>query len=211
VQHLAALTPDEKPHCERIAALALQLFKETQHLHGLPDECQEWLEAGALLCNVGLVISHDRHHLHSYYVIRNTELLTGFTDHEIELIALVARYHRKSAPKARHPEYARLGESDQYVVQVLGGLLRVAAGLDRTRSKAVTAVHAKGGENGAPLRLVVETEAGADAELELYSARSRQDLLAEALGVEVQIEAKKPRPRRGPRPAAEETAAGPGR
>ncbi|HEY3239953.1 MAG TPA: Ppx/GppA phosphatase family protein [Acidimicrobiia bacterium] len=211
VQHLAALTPDEKPHCERIAALALQLFEETQHLHGLPDECQEWLEAGALLCNVGLVISHDRHHLHSYYVIRNTELLTGFTDHEIELIALVARYHRKSAPKARHPEYARLGESDQYVVQVLGGLLRVAAGLDRTRSKAVTAVHAKGGENGAPLRLVVETEAGADAELELYSARSRQDLLAEALGVEVQIEAKKPRPRRGPRPAAEETAAGPGR
>ena len=202
VQHLAALTPDEKPHCERIAALALELFEETQHLHGLPDECQEWLEAGALLCNVGLVISHDRHHLHSYYVIRNTELLTGFTDHEIELIALVARYHRKSAPRARHPEYARLGEDDQYMVRVLGGLLRIAAGLDRTRSKAVTGIRAKGGENGAPLRLVVETEAGADAELELYSARSRQDLLAEALGVEVHIEAKKQRARResNPRP-----------
>ncbi len=193
VQHLAALTPEEKPHCERIADLALQLFEDTQHLHGLPDECEEWLEAAALLCNVGLVISHDRHHLHSYYVIRNTELLTGFTDHEIELIALVARYHRKSAPKARHPEYARLGEDDQYMVRVLGGLLRVAAGLDRTRSKAVTRVRAKGGADGAPLRLVVETEAGADAELEIYSARSRQDLLAEALGVEVLIEAKKPR------------------
>jgi exopolyphosphatase/guanosine-5'-triphosphate,3'-diphosphate pyrophosphatase len=196
VQHLAALTPDEKPHCERIAALALQLFEQTQHLHGLPDECQEWLEAAALLCNVGLVISHDRHHLHSYYVIRNTELLTGFTDHEIELIALVARYHRKSAPKSRHPEFARLAEADQYVVQVLGGLLRVAAGLDRTRSMAVTGVKAKGGNDGSPLRLVVETEPGANAELELYSARSRQDLLAEALGVEVRIEAKKQRARR---------------
>jgi exopolyphosphatase/guanosine-5'-triphosphate,3'-diphosphate pyrophosphatase len=195
VQHLAALTPDEKPHCERIAALALQLFEETQHLHGLPDECQEWLEAAALLCNVGLVISHDRHHLHSYYVIRNTELLTGFTDHEIELMALVARYHRKSAPKARHPEYARLGEDDQYVVRVLGGLLRIAAGLDRTRSKAVTGVKAKGGERGAPLRLVVEVDPGADAELELFSARSRQDLLAESLGVDVHIEARKPRRR----------------
>ena len=193
VQHLAALTPDEKPHCERIAALSLQLFEATRHLHGLPHECEEWLEAAALLCNVGLVISHDRHHLHSYYVIRNTELLTGFTDHEIEIIALVARYHRKSAPKARHPEYARLAEADQYVVQVLGGLLRVAAGLDRTRSMAVKSVKAKGGDNGSPLRIVVETEPGADVDLELYSARSRQDLLAEALGVEVRIEARKPR------------------
>jgi len=200
VQHLAALTPDEKPHCERIAALALQLFAETRHLHGLPEESREWLEAAALLCNVGLVISHDRHHLHSYYVIRNTELLTGFTDHEIEMMALVARYHRKSAPKARHPEYARLGETDQYVVRVLGGLLRVAAGLDRTRSRAVTGVRAKGGGDGAPLRLVVETEPDADAELELYSARSRQDLLAEALGVEVRIEAKKRRARRETNP-----------
>jgi exopolyphosphatase/guanosine-5'-triphosphate,3'-diphosphate pyrophosphatase len=196
VQHLAALTPDEKPHCERIAALALQLFEQTQHLHQLPDECEEWLEAGALLCNVGLVISHDRHHLHSYYVIRNTELLTGFTDHEIELIALVARYHRKSAPKARHPEFARLGEGDQYIVQVLGGLLRIAAGLDRTRSMAVTGVKAKGGQDGTPLRLIVETEPGSEVELELYSARSRQDLLAEALGVEVHIEAKKAPARR---------------
>ncbi|MGH8993455.1 MAG: Ppx/GppA phosphatase family protein [Acidimicrobiia bacterium] len=196
VQHLAALTPDERPHCERIAAMALQLFAETEHLHRLPYECQEWLEAAALLCNVGLVISHDRHHLHSYYVIRNTELLAGFTDHEIELIALVARYHRKSAPKARHPEYARLDESDQYVVKVLGGLLRVAAGLDRTRSMAITRVRAKGGENGAPLRIVAETAPGVDVDLELYSARSRQDLLAEALGVEVRIEAKKKPARR---------------
>jgi exopolyphosphatase/guanosine-5'-triphosphate,3'-diphosphate pyrophosphatase len=195
VQHLAALTPDERPHCERIAAMALQLFEETKHLHGLAHECKEWLEAAALLCNVGLVISHDRHHLHSYYVIRNTELLTGFTDHEIEMIALVARYHRKSAPKARHPEYARLEPDDQYVVQVLGGLLRVAAGLDRTRSMAVTGVRAKGGDDGSPLRIIVETEAGSDADLELYSARSRQDLLAEALGVEVRIEARKPRAR----------------
>ncbi len=192
VQHLATLTPDEKVHCERIAMLALQLFEETRKLHKLPDECQEWLQAAALLCNVGLVLSHDRHHLHSYYVIRNTELLTGFTNREIELIALVARYHRKSAPKARHPEWARLGPDDQHVVQVLAGVLRVAAGLDRTRSKAITGVKAEGGRGGKPLRLLVETDAGADAELELYSARSRQDLLAEALGLDIEIEVIRP-------------------
>jgi len=188
VLHLAALVPGEREHCERIAALALQLFEGTRHLSGLSEEAEEWLEAAAILQNVGLVISHDGHHLHSYYVIRNSELLTGFTDHEIELIALVARYHRKSTPKARHTEYARLQGRDQHVVQALSGILRIAAGLDRTRSGAVSRLRVDGGGKGKPLRILVETSPGADAELELYSARNRKDLLEEALGVSVDIE-----------------------
>jgi exopolyphosphatase/guanosine-5'-triphosphate,3'-diphosphate pyrophosphatase len=188
VLHLMGLMPGETAHCERISALASRLFEGTRHLHDLPDQCQEWLEAAGLLCNVGLVISHDRHHLHSYYVIRNSELLTGFTDHEIEMIALVARYHRKSAPKDRHTEYARLAPADQHVVRVLAGLLRVAAGLERTRSGVVTGVRVKGGHGDKPLRLLVETIPDADAELELYSARSRQELMAQTLGVSVEME-----------------------
>ena len=188
VLHLAALVPGEKEHSERIAALALQLFEGTRHLSALSDEAEEWLEAAALLQNVGLVISHDRHHLHSYYVIRNSELLTGFTDHELEIIALVARYHRKSTPKARHPEYARLHEADQRVVEILSGLLRIAAGLDRTRAGAVSRLRVEGGRGGDPLRILVETAPGADADLELYSARNRKDLLEDALGATVEIE-----------------------
>jgi exopolyphosphatase / guanosine-5'-triphosphate,3'-diphosphate pyrophosphatase len=195
VLHLAALAPGEKSHCERIAALAQQLFEETRHLLALPDECEEWLEAASLLCNVGLVISHDRHHLHSYYVIRNSELLTGFTDHEIEMIALVARYHRKSMPRSRHPEYTQLSEADQRTVQLLAGILRIAAALDRTRSGAVTGIRARGGKDGKPLRLLVETTPGVDAELELYSARSRQGLLADALGLDIVIAVSAPRSR----------------
>ena len=187
VLHLAALVPGEKEHCERIAALALQLFEGTRHLSGLSDEAEEWLEAAALLQNVGLVISHDRHHLHSYYVIRNSELLTGFTEHEIEIIAMVARYHRKSMPKGRHAEYASLPEGDQRVVEILSGILRIAAGLDRTRCGAVRQIRADGGAHGEPLRVLVETAPGLDAELELYSAVNRKDLLEQALGVTVEI------------------------
>jgi exopolyphosphatase/guanosine-5'-triphosphate,3'-diphosphate pyrophosphatase len=188
VLHLAALAPSEREHCDRIAALAGQLFEGTRHLSGLSDEAEEWLEAAAILQNVGLVISHDRHHLHSYYVIRNSELLRGFTQHEIEIIALVARYHRKSTPKARHPEYARLHEVDQRVVDVLSGILRVAAGLDRTRCGAVSRLRVDDGAKGEPLRIMVETAPGVDADLELYSARNRKDLLEQALGVTVEIE-----------------------
>lgn len=186
VLHLARLAPGEREHCERISALALELFEGTRTVHGLSGECEEWLQAASLLCNVGLVISHDRHHLHSYYIIRNAELLTGFTDREIELIALVARYHRKSAPKDRHPEYVRLEAGDQYIVRVLAGILRIAASLDRTRSGAVRHVTVEGGSGHGPLQVLLDASPEAAA-LELYSANSRKSLLSEALGLPVEI------------------------
>lgn len=185
VVHLAALTPGERDHGERVADLAIQLFEGTRHRHGLDDAYEELLEAAGLLCNIGLAVSHDRHHHHSYYLIRNTDLLTGFTDHEIELIALVARYHRKSAPKASHAEFARLGADDKRVVRTLAGLLRVAVGLDRTRQGIVERLRVE--DRGARGLAVVAHTGGADAELELYSARQRVDLLADVFAIPIDV------------------------
>ena len=84
-----------------------------------------------------MFLSHAQHHKHSYYVIRGTDRLAGFNDDEVERIALVARYHRKSEPKAKHPEFAALDEDDQHEVAVLAGLLRVAIGLDRNHAGRV--------------------------------------------------------------------------
>jgi exopolyphosphatase/guanosine-5'-triphosphate,3'-diphosphate pyrophosphatase len=184
VAHLAALTPGEAEHAQRVAELACQLFEGSRPLHGLDQANEELLEAAALLCNVGLAISHERHHLHSYYVIRNSDVLAGFTDHEIELIAQVARYHRKSSPKARHIDFARLGEADQTIVRTLAGLLRVAVALDRTRTGVVRGVKV---EVSCRQKLVVTAVTDGDAELELYSARLRAGLLEEALAVPVEI------------------------
>src|SRR4029079_9682033 len=97
IRALAERCDDDLTHSAHVATLALQLFDSTEKLHGLAGDAREYLEAGALLANVGLVISHSKHHLHSYYVIRNSEL-TGLTDNEIEIMAQIARYHRKSAP-----------------------------------------------------------------------------------------------------------------
>jgi len=184
VLHLASLTPGEKTHSERVTELAIQLFEGTRERHQLPERYEELLEAAGLLANVGLAISHDRHHLHSYYVIRNTDLLKGFGDHEVELIALIARYHRKSTPKARHAEFARLPAADQQAVRVLAGLLRIAVGLDRSREGTVRGLSVNGGKK--KVVIGVDTD-GADAELELYSAAARKDLLEEALGLPVEL------------------------
>jgi exopolyphosphatase/guanosine-5'-triphosphate,3'-diphosphate pyrophosphatase len=184
IRVLAERCDDDLTHSAHVAALALQLFDSTELQHGLPTEAREYLEAGALLANVGLVISHSKHHLHSYYVIRNSEL-TGLTDAEIEIIAQIARYHRKSAPKASHAEFGRLSPDDQRLVKTLAGILRVAIGLDRSHDGRVRSVMAQMRND----RLVVEAVAkrGKEISLELYTANDRSDLLEEVLGKRVGI------------------------
>ena len=113
VLDLGELMDEDPPHSAQVARLALELFDATRERHGLGDDAREILEAAALLCNVGMFLSHAQHHKHSYYVIRGTDRLAGFNDDEVERIALVARYHRKSEPKARHPEYAALARRHQ--------------------------------------------------------------------------------------------------
>jgi len=186
VDHLAAACDDDPGHSAHVAVLALQLFDATAPVHGLDETSREYLEAGALLANIGLSVSHAKHHKHSYYLIRNTDRLVGLTDHEIEMIALVARYHRKSAPKQSHVEFAALTEADQRTVRVCAGLLRVAIGLDRGHDGKVARVSA----NIGPKRVVVlvePTEQAVDLSLELYTANERTAPLAEALGRPVEV------------------------
>ncbi|MBA2625909.1 MAG: Ppx/GppA family phosphatase [Acidimicrobiia bacterium] len=185
VRHLAGLCPDELAHGEQVARLALQLHDGCADIGLLDGAGREYLEAGALLANVGLVISHAGHHLHSYYVIRNSERLTGFTDHEVELIAQIARYHRKSDPKPSHVAFDHLREDDQRTVRTLAGILRVAAALDRTYAGVVRSLSCARGDDG----LVVRVDAGgADIALEHYTTEARKGLLEQSLGAEVRIE-----------------------
>jgi exopolyphosphatase/guanosine-5'-triphosphate,3'-diphosphate pyrophosphatase len=177
---------DEDPaHSAQVTKLALELFDQTTDRHGLGDDAREVLEAAALLCNVGLFLSHAQHHKHSYYVIRSSEHLTGFNDREIELIAQVARYHRKSAPKSKHPEFAALEPEDQRLVSTVAGILRVAVGLDRNHSARVHALRCQ--DLGDHLEIAVAPEPGEDITLELYSASTRRDLLESMLGIPVEV------------------------
>ena len=186
VEALAGAMDEDPAHSRQVAALALQLFDGTRGRHGLDDQARELLEAAALLCNVGLFLSHSGHHKHSYYVIRNTDRLPGFTDHEVELIALVARYHRKSEPKSKHAEFAGLDEADQGAVRVLAGLLRIAIGLDRSHSGCVASV-AVHDDAEAGIAIEPVPVAGADLSLERYAAEARRDLLQQALDTQVTI------------------------
>ncbi len=197
------LDPDTD-HAETAARLAVQLFDRTVDQHGLGGQARELLEVASLVHNVGMIIAHSGHHKHAAYVIRNSELLVGFSQHEIELIAQIARYHRKSQPSAKHPEFAALDEEDQRTVRVLAGILRIAIGLDRRHAGLVTAVGVRtesGGDgshddgSGADAEvLVIEpvVPSGDDVSVELFAANARSELLASALGVPVVIRERDP-------------------
>ncbi len=187
VLHLMELCEEDPDHALQSARLACRIFEQLADRLGLPPESEELLEAAALLANVGLFISHSRHHQHSYYVIRNAECLTGFIDAEVEVIAQVARYHRRSAPSLRHPPFAALGDDEQQLVRALAGILRIAVGLDRAHAAAVREVEVDQSGDGAVIR--VTGADGADVSLDVWSAAQRTDLLADVLGCEVTVEA----------------------
>lgn len=189
VLRMADVFHEDLEHIQQATDLSLQIFDGLAQLHELSTIDRDYLEAAGLLHNVGLFVSHSAHHKHSYYVIRNSDQLVGFTDHEIELIALVSRYHRKSVPKASHNEYAALSPIDQRRVRLLAGILRVGIALDRTRNAAVqsVAVEVVGPKKNRQAILRVEAAGDANISLEQYTATERIGLLKEAMDQPVEL------------------------
>jgi len=125
------------PHSQRVTELALNLFDRTYGiLHTWDKSIRQLLWSAAILHNSGHFVSHDSHHKHSYYLIRYGELL-GYTESEIDMIANIARYHRKSPPKKKHQNLQNLSKAQRSIVSQLSAILRVAVALDRRRIGAI--------------------------------------------------------------------------
>ena len=152
-------------HAQHVARLALALFDQTRARHGLTDREREWLEYAALMHDLGVHISYPRHHRHSYYLIKNGDL-RGFEPDEIEVIALVTRYHRRGTPKKTHEEYAQLPAGLRRTVRILSSILRVAESLDRSHAQVISALELQ--DRGKDTLLQLQTSA--DAELEIWAA-----------------------------------------
>jgi exopolyphosphatase / guanosine-5'-triphosphate,3'-diphosphate pyrophosphatase len=166
----------DEPHARQVARLALDLFDGTHRLHGLGARERSLLEFAALLHDVGRHISYPRRHKHTFYLIRNGDL-RGFHPVDIEVLALVGRYHRQGAPRKKNVAFAALPRGDRRAVRILSGLLRLADALDRSHRGVVKALSV--GKAGGALRLRCETVG--DAGLEQWAARRRLELLARTL------------------------------
>lgn len=143
----------DEPHALHTRDVALALFDQLVPAHRLPPDARLVLEAAAMLHDVGNAVSRTRHHKHSLYLIAHLDL-PGMSDHERELAALVARFHRRSHAKAAHPALAHLPSDEARVVCVLASLLRLADGADRGRESAVARVECVVAKRRVTVRLV---------------------------------------------------------
>ncbi len=173
----------DEAHGRQVGTLATSLFDQLRDLHQLSDEDRNVLLAAAILHDVGMYIARPRHHKHSMYIISGSEL-PGLTQEQILLAANVARYHRKSMPDRRHPEYMRLEPRDRAKVAPLAGILRIADSLDRQQLQLVDSVDAEVG--GSKLHLTLEGRG--DLMLERWAVSKRAALFTEALGLKVRVQ-----------------------
>jgi exopolyphosphatase/guanosine-5'-triphosphate,3'-diphosphate pyrophosphatase len=170
-------------HANQVAKIAVSLFEQTRGFHALTDREREWLEYASLLHDVGVHISYESHHKHSYYLIKNGDL-RGFEPDEIDIIALVARYHRRARPDRRHDEYNGVRRRQRRTVRALAAILRLAETLDRSHSQIISGLDLH--DRGEDALLQVRTSG--DAELELWAATRHASPFARLLGKPLHIE-----------------------
>jgi exopolyphosphatase / guanosine-5'-triphosphate,3'-diphosphate pyrophosphatase len=161
----------DEAHCRRVTDLALSLFDQTRALHRLGPTERGLLEVAGLLHDVGYAVSQSAHHKHSLYLIRNADL-DGFTARERDLVANIARYHRKALPADRHTDYMALGDADRTLVRRLAALLRLADGLDADHFQVVE--EATVVDRGDHIRL--ELRARDVPDLDMWAAERNGDL-----------------------------------
>jgi exopolyphosphatase/guanosine-5'-triphosphate,3'-diphosphate pyrophosphatase len=184
VMELAERCNYSPEHARQVARLALSLFDQTRGVHALTDRDREWLEYAALLHDIGMHISYDGHHKHTYYLITNGEL-RGFEPDEIKTIALVARYHRRATPSRKHDGYVDFGRMRRRSIRALSAILRLSESLDRSHAQTVASVKLDNGGDNAILQL----ETTGDAELEVWAAMRHAAPFEDLIGKPLKLEA----------------------
>jgi exopolyphosphatase/guanosine-5'-triphosphate,3'-diphosphate pyrophosphatase len=163
----------DEQHSLHVARLAKDICKILGNVYNLGDPELRLLEAAAILHDIGYFINYSSHHKHSYHLIRHADLI-GFTPRERELVAQIARYHRKSLPKKKHEQFWRLAPEDRLLVARLGGILRLADGLDRRRNALVTGLECL----LSPSKLVIRLTGSDDLSVERFGAQAKGNTVA---------------------------------
>jgi exopolyphosphatase/guanosine-5'-triphosphate,3'-diphosphate pyrophosphatase len=158
-------------HAHQTARLALRLFDTLTLLHRLDYTDRELLEYAALLHDAGYWIGAEKHHKHAFYLIREGPL-EGFNRDEVQVIALVARYHRGALPRGKHSGMEKLSKESRERVRALAAILRLADGLDRSHAGLVKELNVSLNGKAVTLELV----SSGDLDLELYAAERRSAL-----------------------------------
>jgi exopolyphosphatase / guanosine-5'-triphosphate,3'-diphosphate pyrophosphatase len=167
-------------HARTVTSLVLEMFDSAreQKLHDFSDLDRELLEYATFLHDIGSFISYTNHHAHSYYIIKNSELL-GFDQKEVTFMATLAKFHRKKTPKKKDLDVADLDVREREALKVLSTFIRLGESLDRSHAALIQHVRfARVDEDAVHLEVV----ARGDCQLEIWGIESERRTFEKVFG-----------------------------
>jgi len=171
----------DQRHAEHVRELSLMLFDQLQPVHHLPAPARVQLEAGALLHDVGHMVSHRGHHKHGEYLTLNGDI-PGLEGRDRNLVAAVVRYHnRKSEPASHHPAYSALNASDKRTARRLASIVRIAEGLDHSHRERIQDLKASFQRSA----VAIQADARGDATEDLRDAERSSNLFEKEFHVKL--------------------------
>ena len=177
-QTMGARYGADEVHARNVEASAAALFDELQEEHQLGGHERMLLRCASLLHDIGIYVNARAHHKHSMYLIQNSDLF-GLTRHDMQIVAIVSRYHRKAVPSPAHPEFAALPLEDRMAVAKLAAILRVADSLERTHREAPRALEFRREAD----RFVIQVRDMEDLTMERLVLREKGNLFADVFGL----------------------------
>ena len=172
----------DESHCVHVSQLASSLFDQTKELHQLDDRYQGILQIAALLHETGKYISEQGYHKHSFYLIRHSEFF-GIGSKDVQLVGLVARYHRRASPQPNHDGYSSLNREHRIAVAKLAAILRVAKALEASRTQRIGEIQCE----VVPKSVKIILPRLADITLERLEVTRTSDLFEDIFGAKIVI------------------------
>ncbi len=172
---------------KRVSEFALTFYDQTKGiLHNDNGEGRDLLWAAARLHACGKHINISAYHKHSWYLIRNGELL-GYSHSEHLMVAAIARYHRKSLPKKRHEAWQLLiDESQKRLVSDMSLILRLSCALDRRPDPLISNLVIEAKDEKVDIDLI-PNDLGQNLDLEKWSLNKVFLLVKKIKGVDINI------------------------
>lgn len=173
-------------HARTVTSLVLELFDSAkeQSLHNYGESERELLEYATFLHDIGSFISYTNHHAHSYYIIKNSELL-GFDQKEVAFMANIARFHRKRTPRKKDPEIIELEPRERETMRVLTTFVRLSESLDRSHTALIRHVRFSRVDRDA---VHLEVVARGDCQLEIWGVESEKRAFEKIFGKRLVLE-----------------------
>jgi exopolyphosphatase/guanosine-5'-triphosphate,3'-diphosphate pyrophosphatase len=173
-------------HARTVTSLVLELFDSAkeQKLHNFGEWERELLEYATFLHDIGSFISYTNHHAHSYYIIKNSELL-GFDEKEITFMANIARFHRKKTPRKKDPEILELDSRERETLRILSTFIRLGESLDRSHTALIQHVRFSHVDKTS---VYLEVVARGDCQLEIWGVEAERKAFEKIFGKELVLE-----------------------